>query len=71
MPRSGCAAPRNNFSLEPAPRYRFVAGGIGITPILPMLAAAEASAPSGHCSTAVAPAGPWRSARNWAGTGTG
>lgn len=35
--------PRNNFGLEPAPRYRFVAGGIGITPILPMLAAAEAS----------------------------
>ncbi|MFD5945291.1 PDR/VanB family oxidoreductase [Streptomyces collinus] len=35
--------PRNNFRLEPAPRYRFVAGGIGITPILPMLAAAEAS----------------------------
>ncbi|MEU2745944.1 PDR/VanB family oxidoreductase [Streptomyces collinus] len=35
--------PRNNFRLEPAPRYRFVAGGIGITPLLPMLAAAEAS----------------------------
>ncbi|MFJ8046704.1 PDR/VanB family oxidoreductase [Streptomyces luteogriseus] len=35
--------PRNNFGLEPAPRYRFVAGGIGITPILPMLAAAEAA----------------------------
>ncbi|MFD5480008.1 PDR/VanB family oxidoreductase [Streptomyces hawaiiensis] len=35
--------PRNNFTLEPAPRYRFVAGGIGITPILPMLAAAEAA----------------------------
>ncbi|MEU1048554.1 PDR/VanB family oxidoreductase [Streptomyces sp. NPDC005897] len=33
--------PRNNFRLERAPRYRFVAGGIGITPILPMLAAAE------------------------------
>ncbi|MFD5053239.1 PDR/VanB family oxidoreductase [Streptomyces tendae] len=33
--------PRNNFRLEPAPRYRFVAGGIGITPVLPMLAAAE------------------------------
>ncbi|MGX1509928.1 ferredoxin-NADP reductase [Streptomyces collinus] len=33
--------PRNNFRLEPAPRYRFVAGGIGITPLLPMLAAAE------------------------------
>ncbi|MFF4702632.1 PDR/VanB family oxidoreductase [Streptomyces sp. NPDC001288] len=35
--------PRNRFRLEPAPRYRFVAGGIGITPILPMLAAAEAA----------------------------
>ncbi|GAA3956027.1 PDR/VanB family oxidoreductase [Streptomyces marokkonensis] len=33
--------PRNHFRLEPAARYRFVAGGIGITPILPMLAAAE------------------------------
>ncbi|MHB9756350.1 PDR/VanB family oxidoreductase [Streptomyces sp. BYX5S] len=32
--------PRNHFRLEPAPAYRFVAGGIGITPILPMLAAA-------------------------------
>ncbi|MGC4972083.1 PDR/VanB family oxidoreductase [Streptomyces sp. DT199] len=35
--------PRNNFGLEPAARYRFVAGGIGITPILPMLAAADAA----------------------------
>ncbi|MET7983063.1 PDR/VanB family oxidoreductase [Streptomyces sp. NPDC005281] len=35
--------PRNHFALVPAPRYRFVAGGIGITPILPMLAAAEAA----------------------------
>jgi ferredoxin-NADP reductase len=35
--------PRNHFPLDPAPRYLFVAGGIGITPILPMIAAAEAA----------------------------
>ncbi|WP_219417823.1 PDR/VanB family oxidoreductase [Pseudonocardia nigra] len=35
--------PRNHFPLEPADRYVFVAGGIGITPILPMLAAATAA----------------------------
>jgi ferredoxin-NADP reductase len=34
--------PRNHFRLEPSPTYLFVAGGIGITPILPMLARAEA-----------------------------
>lgn len=33
--------PRNNFSLEPAGRYVFVAGGIGITPILPMIGQAD------------------------------
>ncbi|MCP9618706.1 oxidoreductase [Nocardia otitidiscaviarum] len=33
--------PRNHFPLVAAPEYLFVAGGIGITPILPMLAAAE------------------------------
>jgi ferredoxin-NADP reductase len=35
--------PRNHFVLEPAPRYLFIAGGIGITPIVPMLQAAEAA----------------------------
>lgn len=35
------AGPRNNFPLAPAARYLFVAGGIGITPILPMLRAAS------------------------------
>ncbi|MEU0971053.1 PDR/VanB family oxidoreductase [Streptomyces sp. NPDC005917] len=28
--------PRNHFALEPAPRYVFLAGGIGITPVLAM-----------------------------------
>jgi ferredoxin-NADP reductase len=35
--------PRNHFALVTAPRYLFLAGGIGITPILPMVAAAEAA----------------------------
>jgi ferredoxin-NADP reductase len=36
--------PRNNFPLLPSPRYLFVAGGIGITPLLPMMRAATAAA---------------------------
>ena len=35
--------PRNRFRLQSAPGYRFIAGGIGITPLLPMLAAADAA----------------------------
>jgi ferredoxin-NADP reductase len=35
--------PRNNFALQPADSYLFIAGGIGITPILPMLRQAEAA----------------------------
>ncbi|ODU04612.1 MAG: ferredoxin [Pseudonocardia sp. SCN 72-86] len=35
--------PRNNFVLEPAQRYVFIGGGIGITPMLPMIEAAAAS----------------------------
>ena len=35
--------PLNHFTLEPAPSYQFVAGGIGITPLLPMVRAAEAA----------------------------
>jgi ferredoxin-NADP reductase len=33
--------PRNAFALRPSPRYLFVAGGIGITPLLPMVDRAE------------------------------
>ncbi|WP_299561904.1 PDR/VanB family oxidoreductase [uncultured Mycolicibacterium sp.] len=39
--REGCRVrvrgPRNHFQLVEAPRYRFIAGGIGITPILAMV----------------------------------
>lgn len=37
----GVAGPRNSFALAARPRYVFVAGGIGITPILTMIAAAD------------------------------
>ncbi|MFF2732565.1 PDR/VanB family oxidoreductase [Streptomyces sp. NPDC058008] len=36
--------PRNHFPLVPAPGYLFLAGGIGITPLLPMLRAVAADA---------------------------
>jgi len=35
--------PRNHFPLLDAPRYIFIAGGIGITPIRPMIDAADAA----------------------------
>lgn len=37
----GVGGPRNNFPLVPAPRYLFIAGGIGITPLIPMMAQAD------------------------------
>ena len=33
--------PRNTFPLKPAPRYLFIAGGIGVTPILTMVEQAQ------------------------------
>lgn len=35
--------PRNHFKLEAASNYIFIAGGIGITPIIPMIEAAKAA----------------------------
>ncbi|KPM52125.1 ferredoxin [Frankia sp. R43] len=35
--------PRNHFTLVDSPEYLFVAGGIGITPIMPMIEKAEAA----------------------------
>ncbi|MCE1177545.1 MAG: PDR/VanB family oxidoreductase [Micrococcales bacterium] len=40
--------PRNHFALASAPRYIFIAGGIGITPVLPMIAEAEAAGADWH-----------------------
>lgn len=37
----GFGGPRNNFHLSPSARYLFVAGGIGITPLVPMIRQAE------------------------------
>ena len=38
--------PRNHFALVPAQPYIFVAGGIGVTPMLPMIEAAESAGAS-------------------------
>ncbi len=62
--------PRNHFPLLPSPRYLFIAGGIGITPIMPMIAAAEAAARNGTWSTAAAGACRWRFSTSSLGTAT-
>lgn len=37
----GAGGPRNNFPLVPSEKYLFIAGGIGITPLLPMIGQAS------------------------------
>lgn len=37
----GFGGPRNTFRLAPAAEYLFIAGGVGITPMLPMIAQAD------------------------------
>jgi ferredoxin-NADP reductase len=39
----GVRGPRNNFGLVPATDYLFIAGGIGITPLLPMIREVDAA----------------------------
>ena len=55
--------PRNNFGLADSPCYLFIAGGIGITPILPMIAAAQAAAADWRLLYGGQP-GQWRSSRS-------
>jgi ferredoxin-NADP reductase len=40
--------PRNHFALVSSARYLFIAGGIGVTPMLPMIAEAEATGADWH-----------------------
>lgn len=40
--------PRNHFPLVRAPRYEFIAGGIGVTPMLPMIETAQATGADWH-----------------------
>ncbi|WP_230981562.1 PDR/VanB family oxidoreductase [Mycobacterium malmoense] len=40
--------PRNHFPLANSARYQFIAGGIGVTPMLPMIEAAEAVGADWH-----------------------
>ena len=64
--------PRNNFGLADSPGYLFVAGGIGITPILPTIAAAQAASADWHLLYGGRLRWPrWRSSANSPATETG
>ena len=46
--RVAVRGPRNHFPLHPVSRYVFIAGGIGITPILPMIMVATEAGADWH-----------------------
>ncbi len=56
--------PRNAFPLAVAPSYLFVAAGIGVTPILPMIRSAAAPGSRGRWSISAGPATPCPSSMN-------
>jgi ferredoxin-NADP reductase len=47
--RLGLFGPRNHFELVDAPRYLILAGGIGVAPLLPMIAALERRGAAWSC----------------------
>jgi ferredoxin-NADP reductase len=61
--------PRNHFPLVGAASYQFVAGGIGITPILTMTPRPRRRAPHGTCCTAGGSARRWPSSTSSSATG--
>ena len=65
--------PRNNFPLVTSARYVFIAGGIGITPMLPMIEEAEPRPePTGTLHYGGRSAGRrWPSPTSWRSTATG
>ena len=60
------SAPRNNFPMIDSRKYLFIAGGIGITPIIPMIEAAEASRQGMAAGLRwTFPRHPWPSPKRW------
>ena len=61
--------PKNNFALAPAGEYVFLAGGIGITPIMPMVRAAAAAGVPWKLVYLGRSRRTWRSSTSWPATG--